>query len=78
MSTVEWSFLIVVVFWLAAIFASFGVFAPLNSSVTVALFIAALSAARLNLFDAPNGPALSRTQVSSAPLRNALQQIDRP
>ena len=35
----------VVVFWLAIIFASFGLFAPRNASVTAALFVAALSVA---------------------------------
>jgi hypothetical protein len=34
-----------VVFWLAIIFASFGLFAPRNASVTAALFVAALGLA---------------------------------
>src|SRR3954469_17711553 len=38
-----WPFLIIVVFWLAIIFASFGLFAPRNASVIAALFVAALA-----------------------------------
>lgn len=44
-SSIQWPFLVVVVFWLTIIFASFGLFAPRNASVTAALFIAAMSVA---------------------------------
>ena len=42
-SRFPWPFFIIVVFWLAIIFASFGLFAPRNASVTAALFVAALA-----------------------------------
>ena len=78
-STVEWPFLIVVVFWLAAIFASFGVFAPPNSSVTVALFVAALSVAgSIYLMLEMDQPYSGPIKISSAPLRMALQQLGQP
>ncbi|MGA7634459.1 MAG: hypothetical protein WCB11_27160, partial [Terriglobales bacterium] len=38
-------FLVVLVFWLALIFASFGLFAPTNSTVVGVLFACALSVA---------------------------------
>lgn len=78
-STVDWPFLIVVVFWLAVIFASFGVFAPFNSSVTVALFLAALSVAgSIYLMLEMDQPYSGPIKISSAPLRMALQQLGRP
>ena len=44
-SRFPWPFFVIVVFWLAIIFASFGLFAPRNASVTAALFVAALGLA---------------------------------
>ena len=40
-----WPFLIIVVFWLAIVFASFGLSAPRNASVIAALFVTALGLA---------------------------------
>ena len=75
-STVEWPFLIVVVFWLATIFASFGVFAPPNSSVLVALFIASLSVAgSVYLMLEMDQPYSGPIKISSAPLLNALRHL---
>jgi hypothetical protein len=78
-SGVEWPFLIVVVFWLAAIFASFGLTAPNNSSVTMALFVAALSVAgSIYLMLEMDQPYSGPIKISSAPLRTALEQLGRP
>jgi len=78
-SGVEWPFLIVVVFWLAAIFASFGLSAPNNSSVTMALFVAALSVAgSIYLMLEMDQPYSGPIKISSAPLRTALEQLGRP
>jgi len=44
-SRFPWAFFIVVVAWLTVIFASFGLYAPRNASVTAALLVAALTLA---------------------------------
>jgi hypothetical protein len=44
-SSIQWPFLAILVFWLAIIFTSFGLFAPWNGSVITALFVCALSVA---------------------------------
>ncbi len=66
-------FLVIMVFWLTIIFATFGLFSPRNATVIVVLFVCALSAAG-SLFlimelDTPYGGLI---KVSSAPVRNAL------
>ena len=76
---VKWPFLIVVVSWLAVIFASFGLFAPRNSSVTVALFVAALSdAGSIFLILEMDQPYSGLIKISSTPLRTALEQLGKP
>jgi hypothetical protein len=75
-SSIKWPFLVVVVFWLTVIFASFGLFAPRNVSVAAALFLAALSVAGsiylILEMDQPYGGLIT---LSSAPLRIALGQL---
>ena len=62
--------MVVLIFWLAVIF---GLFAPGNSTVTMALFVCALSIAGAIFLilemDAPLGGAI---HISSAPVRDAL------
>lgn len=78
-SRVKWPLLAAVVLWLAVIFASFGLFAPHNSSVAVALVIAALSVAgSIYLILEMDQPYSGPIQISSAPLRAALNQLGRP
>ena len=68
----------VVVFWLAIIFASFGLFAPRNTSVTAALFVAALSVAgSIYLVLEMDQPYSGLIKLSSTPLRIALDQLGR-
>jgi hypothetical protein len=77
-STIKWPFLVVVVFWLIIIFASFGLFAPRNASVSVALFVAALSVAgSIYLILAMDQPYSGLVKLSSAPLRTALSELGR-
>ena len=69
-------FLVVLVFWLSIIFASFGLFAPRNATVVAAFFVCALSVSGaifliLELDQSFEG----LLQVSSAPLRAALRQL---
>jgi len=68
--------LLVLVFWLIAIFISFGLFAPRNATVTVALFVAALSVSgAIFLILEMYTPFGGVIQISSAPLRNALVHL---
>ena len=69
-------FLVVLVFWLTIIFASFGLFAPRNGTVIATFFVCALSVSGaifliLELDRSFDG----LLQVSSAPLRGALAQL---
>jgi hypothetical protein len=78
-SSIQWPFMAILVFWLAVIFASFGLFAPRNSLVTAALFVAALSVAgSIYLILAMDQPYRGPIKISSAPLRIALEQLGQP
>jgi hypothetical protein len=78
-SSIQWPFMAILVFWFAIIFASFGLFAPRNASVTTALFAAALSVAgSIYLILEMDQPYSGLIKISSAPLRAALEQLGRP
>ena len=68
--------LMVLIFWLTALFISFGLFAPANGTVVTALLVSALSvsAAVLLILElySPYGGVI---RISSAPLRAALTQL---
>jgi hypothetical protein len=70
--------LVILVFWLTIVFASFGLFAPKNPLVVASLFVSALavSGAILLILEmySPYGGLI---QISSAPLRAALAQLGR-
>ena len=71
-------FLVVLVFWLCIIFASFGLFAPRNVTVIAFLCVSALSVAgALFLFLELDRSFEGLLQVSGAPLRAALAQLGR-
>jgi hypothetical protein len=66
-------FLIILVFWLSAIFVSFTLFAPTNLVVMVSLFICALSFAGATFLVLElDSPFAGMMGISSATLRNAL------
>ena len=70
-------FLVVVILWLSIIFASFGLFAPRNTTVIVTLCVCALSLSGaifliLEMYEPYSGGLI---QISSAPLRAALAQL---
>jgi hypothetical protein len=68
--------LIIVVFWLTAIFLSFGLFAPRNATAITALFFAALSVSgAIFLIVEMFAPFGGLIEISSAPLRAALMQL---
>jgi CDP-diglyceride synthetase len=78
-SDIQWPFMAILVFWLAIIFASFGLFAPRNASVTAALCVAALSVAgSIYLILEMDQPYSGAIKISSAPPRTALEQLGRP
>lgn len=69
-------FLVVLIFWLAIIFASFGMFSRLNLLSVMALFVFALSAAgAVFLILELSEPFTGLMQISSATLRNALAPL---
>jgi len=66
----------VLVCWLALLFVSFGLFAPRNVTVILALFVSACSmAAAVFLVLEMNSPLDGLMKISSAPLRKALEFI---
>src|SRR5262245_34756836 len=75
-NAIQTPLLVVLVFWLAALFASFGLFAPRNATVIAALAVAALSVAgALLLILEMNEPFQGVVKVSSAPLRYTLAHL---
>lgn len=75
-SSIPIPFLVVLVFWLAVLFTSFGLFAPPNATVIVVLFVCALSVAgALFLIVDLDQPFEGLIQISGEPLRNALSQL---
>jgi len=69
-------FLIVVIFWLTATFASFGLYAPRNATVVTALLVAAVSvAAAVFLVLELDGPLDGFIKVSSKPMEYVLVQL---
>jgi hypothetical protein len=71
-------FLVVLVFWLCIIFASFGLFAPRNATVIAVLCVCALSVAgAIFLILELDRSFEGLLQVSSAPLPAALAQLGR-
>jgi hypothetical protein len=75
-SSVSTPLLLLIVFWLAIVFLSFGVFAPFNGTVIAALGIAALSVScALLLISELDRPFEGIIQISSEPMRNSLQHL---
>ena len=77
-SAVPMPFLIVLIFWLVIIFASFGLFAPANATVIATFLVCALSvsAAILLILELDRSFA-GLLQISDAPLREALAHLGR-
>jgi hypothetical protein len=64
------------VFWLAVIFTSFGLFAPYNATVLATLFVCALSAKGLSSSKIRKiAPETGLMRISDIPLRNALAHL---
>jgi hypothetical protein len=77
-SSISLPFLIVLVFWICMLFLGFGLFARFNTTVSVALFIGAVSVAgAIFLILELNDPYHGFMRISDLPLRDALSLIDR-
>jgi hypothetical protein len=72
-------FLVILNFWLAVLFLSFGLFTPRKGTVIAVLFVCALSVAgALFLIIELDQPFGGLVRISSAPLRDALAQLSAP
>jgi hypothetical protein len=75
-SSIPTPFLVVLVFWLAVIFTSFGLFAPYNATVVATLFVCALSVSgAIFLILELDSPFAGLIQISDIPLRNAIAHL---
>ena len=75
-SSVSWPFLIVMVFWLTAIFMSFGMMAEPNATIVAVLFVCALSVSiAIFLIFELDQPFRGFIHISSAPLQFALDNL---
>jgi len=69
-------FLVLLIFWVTVIFLSFGLFAPHNATVVATLFLCALSVSgAIFLIMELDQPFTGVVQISSAPLRNVINNI---
>ena len=72
-------FLVLLIFWLAIVFASFGLFAPANPTVVVALFLCSVAVSGgIYLIEELDKPLSGFIRVPPDPMRNAVIEIDRP
>ncbi|HET9374082.1 MAG TPA: hypothetical protein VFO40_03870 [Chthoniobacterales bacterium] len=77
-TSVSLPLLVVVIFWLALIFCSFGLLAPRNATVVATLSLCALSvSAAIFLVLEMYSPFSGVVRISSAPLRNALAHLEK-
>jgi hypothetical protein len=77
-SSIPMPFLVILVFWLTVLFASFGLFAPWNATVLATLFVGALSVATaLFLILEMDRPFEGVMQISSEPIQQALDRAAR-
>ena len=77
-NTLPTALLVVLVFWLAMLFASFGLFAPRNATIVIALFVSACAmAGAIFLVLELSRPLDGFIKVSSGPLRKALELVGR-
>jgi hypothetical protein len=77
-SSISAPLLVIVVFWLAILFFSFGLFGPANSTAVAALMVAALSVSgAIFLVLELDQPFSGLIRISSQPMLTALSQLGR-
>jgi hypothetical protein len=75
-SSIPIPFLVILVFWLTVIFASFGLFSPRNATVLIVMFLCSLSAAgSLYLILEMDQPYSGIMKISSEPMRKAIAMM---
>src|SRR6266478_7206669 len=75
-SSIPMPFLVVLVFWLSIIFASFGLYAPRNATVLATLFVCALSlSGAIFLILELARPFEGVIRISTAPLQTAIAHL---
>jgi hypothetical protein len=76
LTSISMPLLIVVTFWITALFISFGVFAPVNVTTVASLLVSGLSVSgAIFLILEMYTPYTGLIEISSAPLRAALAQL---
>jgi len=76
MNTISMPLLALLIFWLTALFVSFGLFAPRNTTVVAALFVSALSVSgAILLILEMYTPYEGVIRISDAPIRAALAHL---
>lgn len=74
--SLSWPFLVILVSWVVALFVGFGLLTRYNATVLTALFVGALSVAgAIFLILEMNRPYSGLMQISSAPIRHAMDAI---
>ena len=69
-------FLVLLIFWLTIVFASFGLFAPTNATTIVALLLCSLAVAGgIVLIEELDNPSSGLIRLPSEPMRKALAEI---
>ena len=69
-------FLILLVFWLSIVFASFGLFAPPNPTIIVMLLLCSVAVSGAIYFiEELDNPASGLIQISPDPMREAVNEI---
>jgi hypothetical protein len=78
-SAIPMPFLLILIFWLAVLFSSFGLFAPRNATVLATLLVGALSVAgAMFLILELDRPFDVVTRISSEPIQSALDRAAHP
>lgn len=76
--TIPIPFLVLLIFWLALVFASFGLFAPPNATAIIALFLCSVAVAGgIFLIEELDNPMTGFIKLPDAPMRRALAEISR-
>jgi hypothetical protein len=77
-SSIPLAFLILLIFWLTIVFASFGLFAPRNATVIAVLCLCSMAVSGgITLILELDSPFSGLVRVSAEPMRQALTQIMR-
>jgi hypothetical protein len=75
-STIPMPFLVLLIFWLAIVFASFGLFAPLNGTAIAALLLCSMAVAGgITMILELDSPFSGLVRISAEPMRHAIQII---